>query len=222
MSRTRSREFLVSVGLVAGALLIVLVGYAFLISPAKSDAATYTQESDELQRQLVDLEAKLARVENAEADLPQLYRLAKAAPTDLDIPGVVLELTSTASKSGVKVRSVQVGELADGEGYAGVPFNVVVGGDFATVTNFIEQIRTLVVVRSEKLRSKGNLYLLEEFAISEGEQGLPSLDATLTLTATGPEAAGSSGSGTAISPGGGSDPEGDQPEGDAPSEGNGG
>ena len=220
MRGATSRDSLISLLLVVGLLLVAAAGYFFLITPKNDDAKAFNVERDSLQQQRVDLEAQLARIENAEADLPQLYQLAKAAPDHVDVPGVVLELTNLASKAGATVRSIQVGDAQEGEGYSGQPFTVVIGGNFDTVADFMKQVRTLVFVRSNKLRARGNLYQLGEFSLGEGAEGFPSIDATIDLIATG--AVGTGETGSAASPGDGSDPNGDQPEGDSETEGNGG
>ena len=216
-----TRDTRISVLLAAAALLILGLGYYFLVKPKGDEAAAAKEETTSLQQQKVVLDAQLKELEkDTGEELPEFYRMSKAAPLEFDEPGAVFELTTLADDAGVDISAIQSSTVIDRDGYRAPQFALTVNGRFAEINTFLKSARTLVVVRGNTVSPRGNLFRLEQFDLHEGDGPNGTMEATLELTTTLPLSAEAAGAeeGAAVSPGDGTDGNGGAPQGDAPSD----
>jgi len=211
MTLAPSRTVKTSLGLVAVAILVLAVGYFFLVKPVNAEASAASDETAELQAQLTSLQAQFKALQGKQNAVPEFYRLSKAAPLNVDVPGVNLELLTLADKAGVSVEAFQTSEVEEREGFSAPTFTVTYSGDFKEVTSYIKELRNLVVVRSNRVRARGNLYRFDDIDITKPDPLLDTLEVVMAVSITAPPSAPTD-SGTAVSP------EDDAPEGDAPTE----
>lgn len=177
--------------LIAIAFLVVLVYAAALwlliVSPSRSNAATAKEDLAAAELRLVDAQTASSRPRRAGADSPvgDVFRLTKAMPASDEQPGLVLELSRLAKRSGVTLQGItpQPPVAAVG-GPSLIPLRVTVGGSYAQITKFLRLTRALVVVRDGKIYARGRLLAVESINLVESvAQGFPKLDATVALNA---------------------------------------
>jgi hypothetical protein len=169
----------------AGVLLYAVLLFVLFVSPKRSEAGRLEDDVAAAEVRLADAQATSNRPSRASASVSEVFRLAKAMPSSSDQPGLVLELTRLAARSGVTLRSIVSQPSAEGAGGATMlPVVVTVGGSYRKITRFINRTRTLVVVRRGRIRAKGRLFAVKGVDLVESvTRGFPELDGTITLEA---------------------------------------
>ena len=104
-------------------------------------------------------------------------------PDDDDVPGILLELNSVASASGIEFISIAPQSAAVRSGYTALPINLSFEGNYYDLTDFLFRLRNLVSVRDGELEADGRLYSLDTLSMAEGPGGFPEIAASLTVTA---------------------------------------
>jgi Pilus assembly protein, PilO len=173
-------------GVIAGALALgALASYFLLISPQNSKAAELGKEADAVraelsQRRALSLEAR--QIEPIR--VADLFRLTKAMPNEVDMPGVILELNRIARETGIRFDSITPQAPADStSGYQVVPINLVFQGNYFELSDYLFRVRSLVGVRGGRLAATGRLFVVDSVAFSEGVKKFPQIQATLTVSA---------------------------------------
>jgi hypothetical protein len=176
---------------VAIAVVLAAAGWFLLVSPQRSHAA-------ELDGQVAAVEDQInaARVAKLQVDDLQpiraadLFRLSKAMPSDIDISGVLLELSRIAKETGITFKSIVPGATASLTSFRVQPIELTFEGDFYSLSDFLYRVRSLVGVDSGRLNAKGRLFTIDKLAFTEGDDGFPQVAAALTVSAylygTGP------------------------------------
>jgi Tfp pilus assembly protein PilO len=154
-----------------GALLVALIGYMLLIKPQRSQLHEVKQKIAETQKTIDDY--RQAAAQSKPTAVPRIkvadiYRLARAMPTDVDMPDVMIELSDLAGSSGVAIDSIQPQAVVPGNGFQLAPIQVTAHGDFYSLTDFIYRLRTLVAVRHGQLEAGGRLFAIESIALEPG------------------------------------------------------
>jgi Tfp pilus assembly protein PilO len=177
--------------IIGGDLLLLLVGWFLLISPQRSTAASISQATAVAETQLV--EARRPVVPVAPAAIPQqpvietadLYSLAKAMPTNVDMPNLLLELDQVARSAGVDLSSISPGApAADATGgFSTIGINLAFTGDFYSVTDMLYRLRTLVTVRNGALQTSGRLFSINTVGLGPAGTGGGKLTATVVVNA---------------------------------------
>ena len=136
------------------ALVIVLVaGYMLVIQPQRDSAARLDEEIAALRTTLETTAAADAdkKRPGVQIDFADLFRLAKSMPDEEDMPGIILELDSIASSSGVKFLSIQPQPAVPKGGYRALPITLSFDGNYYDLTDFLYRVRNLVTVRNGRL-----------------------------------------------------------------------
>jgi Tfp pilus assembly protein PilO len=171
--------------LALGLVIVAAVGWFALISPKQA-------RSSELDDQIAELETKLTLVSRptapdeppeVEIDVADLFKLAKAMPDREDMPGILLELNSTALSTGVEFLSIQPGVPASRGDYYALPITLTYAGNYYDLADFLFRLRNLVAVRDGVLDAGGRLYTLDAIEFKEGKKGFPHVEAVLTISA---------------------------------------
>ena len=170
---------------VAAAVVLVYaaVVWMLLVSPKRSDAASARAELETAELALVEARVAGARPRTTAAPVADVFRLAKAMPSVADQPGLVLEISRLAERSGVTLRTLTPQEPVAGLGGPTlIPVTVSVSGSYAQVTRFLERMRKLVTVRDGTIHASGRLLSVTSVGLAESEtDGFPKLDATIEL-----------------------------------------
>jgi hypothetical protein len=172
---------------VAAALVLVVAAALFLLVKPRYD------ESGRLDAQIVDLEGQIEEASRPKAEVAEptgpeikvadLFRLAKAMPDSDDVAGIVLELDTLASASGVRLIAITPLAPSAAIGYRSLPITIAVDGSFFDVVDFLYRLRTLVSVRDGVLDASGRLYAVTAVDLHESPAGFPSVEGALTLSA---------------------------------------
>jgi hypothetical protein len=166
------------------AVILAAAGWFLLVSPQRSHAAELDVEIAAIEDQI-----SAARVAKLQADDLQpiraadLFRLAKAMPSDIDISGVLLELARIAKETGITFKSIVPGATASLTSFRIQPIELTFEGDFYSLSDFLYRLRSLVGVNSGRLNAKGRLFTIDKLAFTEGDDGFPQVAAALTVSA---------------------------------------
>jgi Tfp pilus assembly protein PilO len=177
--------------IIGGDLLLLLMGWFLLVSPQRATAKSIAQSTAATQLQIADAKKPVvpvapAAVEQPEIKTANLYNLAKAMPSTMDTPNLLLELSQIARAAGVTLSAISPGQpnaAASATGFSTVPINLAFSGDFYSLTDLLYRLRSLVSVRDGDLVTAGRLFAVENVALNPSAQGASSLSATVTVNA---------------------------------------
>jgi len=147
-------------GVAGAALALVVVGWFLLVSPQRAKGTDLAVQVDAAKTDLAGRQAALlhppAKVTVRASDG---YRLSKALPTTIDMPGVILDVQRLASRNKLAFVSIQpqAGGVP-GNGFVATPVALKVQGRFGDVSKFVGELRSLVRVRHDRLDTRGRLY----------------------------------------------------------------
>jgi Tfp pilus assembly protein PilO len=164
--------------IVGGDLLLLLVGWFFLISPQRSTAASIVQATAAAEVQLEEAKKPVVHVKPAAVQQPEirtadLYSLAKAMPSSVDMPNLLLELDQVARSAGVELATISPGAPVASltGGFSTVAINLSFSGDFYSLTDVLYRLRTLVSVRNGALQTSGRLFSVGSVGLVPGGSG---------------------------------------------------
>jgi hypothetical protein len=185
--KRRIPQPLVIAFIVLGFLLVGLGGWFMLIGPQRAKAAdAQTQIADTnnaiAAARALTLEAK----QGAQIRVADLYRLTKAMPDQVDMAGIVLELSQVAEDSGISFEQITPSTTATAiSGYLAIPITVEFQGNFYDLADFLYRLRNLVDVRRGTLDATGRLFAIDEvdFAEAPPPPGFPQIRAHLVIDA---------------------------------------
>jgi type IV pilus assembly protein PilO len=168
----------------AGLALVVLAGYLLVVGPQRSKASDLQKQVASAKSTLSSLEAaaKAARPDQR-VRVADVFRLAKAMPTNADIPDVLLELNRVSADTGVEFQSITPGAPTPSIGYSVVPVSLIFQGNYYNLNDFLFRLRNLVHVSGGKLDAEGRLYNVASISFAEGDKKFPQVQATLTVNA---------------------------------------
>ena len=174
-------------GIVALALLVGLGGWKFVVSPQNTKAASLQQQTAGVQQQIAQNLAAAAAAKNTSSSAPSqpirvadLYKLAKAMPSNDDVPDLLIELSRVTRESGVKVTTLSPSASTPSATGGGgtIPISLNVSGDFYSVTDLLYRLRNLVWVRNGALEATGRLFSIDSVNLT------PTAGRTVTATIT--------------------------------------
>jgi hypothetical protein len=173
--------------IVGGDLLLLMLGWFMLISPQRATAtsirlATSAAEAQIVQAKQVQATPPPAAVQQPEIKTADIYSLADAMPTTIDMPDLLLELNQLARASGVTLSTISPGQATPLTGYSVVPITLSVAGDFYSLTDMLYRLRTLVAVRHGDLQTSGRLFSVDSVALAPSGLGAQ-LTANVALNA---------------------------------------
>jgi Tfp pilus assembly protein PilO len=175
--------------IVGGDLLLLLVGWFFLISPQRSTAASIVQATAAAEVQLQEAKKPVVHVKPAAVTQPEiktadLYSLAKAMPSTVDMPNLLLELDQVARSAGVDLATISPGAPVPSltGGFSTVAINLSFSGDFYSLTDMLYRLRSLVSVRNGTLQTSGRLFSVGSVGLVRGSSG-SKLNASVIVSA---------------------------------------
>jgi hypothetical protein len=169
---------------VVGVLVLGVAAYFGLISPRKAEAARLQKEIAATQAQIDDYTAKsLVAKGRPKIRSADLFRLAKAMPSQADMSGVLLQLNQTAADTGITFKAITPRNSVPISGYQAVPIQLEFEGNFYSLVDFLFRLRNLVDVEHGQLNATGRLFAIDTLSFSEGQEGFPQITATLVVDA---------------------------------------
>ena len=171
-------------GIVVGLLVYGVAGYFVLISPQRGKAADLKKETAATQQQIEQYRMLAAQ---AKATPPirvaELFRLTKAMPDTIDMPGVLLELSRVARDSGIEFDSISPQGPAAATGYSSFPITLEFDGNYYELADFLFRLRSLVRVHEGRLDAQGRLFVVDTISFSESTHSFPRIKASLQVHA---------------------------------------
>jgi hypothetical protein len=172
--------------IVAGDVVLLVLGWFLLVSPQRQTAASIARATQAAEAQIVEAQREAqpqttpAAPKQPEIKTAALYELAKAMPTDTDMPDVLLELDQVARAAGVSVESITPGAQFASNGFTVQPINLSFSGDFYSLTDLLYRLRSLVTVRHGELDAYGRLFSVDSVGLSPTGAGT-GLNASVTI-----------------------------------------
>jgi Tfp pilus assembly protein PilO len=171
-------------GIVVGLLVYALAGYFLLISPQRGKAADLKKETAATEEQIQQYRTLAAQ---ARATPPirvaELFRLTKAMPDEVDMAGVLLELSRVARDTGIEFASITPQGPAAASGYTTIPITLEFDGNYYELSDFLFRLRSLVRVQAGRLDAQGRLFVVESISFNESPRTFPRIKASLTVRA---------------------------------------
>ncbi|HEV8099974.1 MAG TPA: type 4a pilus biogenesis protein PilO [Gaiellaceae bacterium] len=176
------------IGLIAvGFVIAALGGWFTLIAPQHSKAS-------DLDRQITDTNSAITAAhaltlqakQGSQIRVADLYRLTKAMPDEVDMPGILLQLNQIAEDSGITFEQISPSTTATPiSGYLAIPITLEFDGNFYDLSDFLYRLRNLVDVRHGTLDASGRLFAIDEvdFAEAPPPPGFPQIRAHLVIDA---------------------------------------
>jgi Tfp pilus assembly protein PilO len=157
-------------GIVGAGLLVLLIGWFGVVRPQSHKAASLAKQTAAVQQEIATNLAQIAAEKTAAAvpAAPQIrvadvYKLAKAMPSNVDMPDILLELDQVAKDAGVQLQTISPG-APDPTGK--IALAITVEGDVFTVTDLLYRLRNFVSVRDGALEASGRLFDVDNLSIS--------------------------------------------------------
>jgi type IV pilus assembly protein PilO len=170
--------------IVGGVLLVGAIGWFVLVRPQTSQIKHLQAEQAAIQQQIDDQRAKTAAARAVpKIHVADVYRLAKAMPSSVDMPDLLLELGQLARETGIAFDSIVPGTAEAVGGYTVIPVTVTFDGNFFSLSDFLYRLRTLVNVHHSRLDATGRLFSVDTLQFSEAAQKFPRIRAELLIDA---------------------------------------
>src|SRR5258706_505685 len=139
---------------IAGDVLLLLCGWFLLIGPQRSTAASIERATQAAEVQLVEAKKPVKAPTPAAVEkqpvirTADLYSIAKAMPSDEDMPDLLLQLDQVARSAGVTLKSIAPAPAAPSAtaSFSTVPIQLAFSGDFYSLTDMLYRLRSLVTV----------------------------------------------------------------------------
>jgi Tfp pilus assembly protein PilO len=183
MKNKPSRPAIIAL-VVVGLIAYLALGYLLVISPQRS-------KGSDLTKQVADTEAQINQYRTLSAQakaaapirVADLFRLEKAMPNEVDMAGIVLELSRIAGNTGITFESITPQGVVAMPGYQVLPVALVFDGNYFELSDFLYRLRSLVRVQTGRLASTGRLFIVDAISFSESEKSFPRIQATLVVNA---------------------------------------
>lgn len=167
-------------------LLIGVAGYVMVVSPQDAKAAQLQKQADDVQLQIYQRRRELKQSQHPPTiQTADLFRLARAMPDRVDMPGIILTLSEVARESGIRfdlIEPVIGGQLPSGA-YQTARIHLLFNGDFYGLSDFLYRLRSLVAVRNGELLASGRLFNVDTVTFNVVGNAFPQITAELFLNA---------------------------------------
>ena len=199
---TRSNKILLSVVALGAAIAAF---YFFVLSPKRAEVAKLDTDIAAQKAEIEQARLTLAGYEEAKRTYKKNYatlaRLGKAVPADDDVRSLMVQLESTADRSGVTFEKIEMANNLGGEAPAtgatapaagtiaaapgtvpvaggvlsAMPFSFSFTGSYFDLTAFFARLEHYVSLNNAKLDSTGRLMRLESISITPSSVGFPDM-----------------------------------------------
>ena len=183
----RGKEIYIIAGVIA--VVLIVAWYFLLFSPTKQKLSDLDEQISTDEAALATAQQDLARLQSYEKTAPQaevdIVRLSKMLPEDEGIPSMIVELTKTATASGVTLSTISRGATTTGTPFGIQTVTLAVTGRFFDVEDFLYRLESYVRFQNTTFSVTGRLLQVTNVSLSGGA----TTDATtgtapLTVSAT--------------------------------------
>ena len=134
-------------GVIAAAVLVLLT-WAFAVSPQQSDTTALEEQTLAAHDQANELRARIVKLKEDKANLPALKRALAtqqdALPANSGVPAFLRQLQATGTKVGADISGIAVGDPAPVESTPGVwslPIQLTAEGTPTQLNGFLTQLQ---------------------------------------------------------------------------------
>jgi len=179
----------VQLGLVAlGLIVLAFAGHSLAVSPQSTEAAKLQKQIVAQQGLILERKTSLhVGLNPPPIKVADLFRLARAMPDRVDMPGMILTLSQVARSSGIKfqlIEPVPAAATAVVTGnYQTQRLHLSFNGDFYGLSDFLYRLRSLVAVHHGKLQADGRLFNVDTVTFQAGGDTFPQISAELYVDA---------------------------------------
>ncbi|MEI6724807.1 MAG: type 4a pilus biogenesis protein PilO [Actinomycetes bacterium] len=182
--RARGREVYIIAAVVA--VVLIVAWYFLLLSPTLSKISDTNSQITSAQTALDAAKMNVARLETYKKTAPQsreeIVRLGKMLPTSEGIPSLIIELTKTASASGVDLTSITRGSSQTGSPFGIQTVQLSVSGRFFDVEDFLYRMESYVAFRNAEFRAEGRMLEVSQLSMTGGAATTSGTTAPLTVS----------------------------------------
>lgn len=174
--------------------------WKLLLAPKRQQASALTSKIAVAQASLAQDQATLAHYQQAKsaykANYATVVGLGKAVPADDDTRSLVVQLDTTAKRSGVQFDNIDVnagaaaspttasssaakvtpGAVSVGS-YSVLPFNFSFNGQFDGLSSFFSRLERLVTLQGKRIEVNGRLLRVESVSLQPADTGWPGIQA---------------------------------------------
>lgn len=188
----RGREIYIIAGVIIAVL--VVAWYFLLFSPTRQKLSDLDDQIAADQTALTSAQQQLARLQSYQKTAPQaevdIVRLSKMLPEDEGMPGLIIELTKTATASGVTIASISRGTTSTGAPFGIQTVTLQVAGRFFDVEDFLYRLENFVRFQNTTFSVTGRLLQVTNVTLTgttttgtTTTSGTPPLNVSVTLNA---------------------------------------
>jgi len=174
----RGKEVYIISGVIA--VVLIVAWYFLLFSPTRQKLSDLDDQIAADKTALATAQQELARLQSYQKTAPQaevdIVRLSKMLPEDEGIPSMIVELTKTATASGVTLSSITRGTTTAGTPFGIQTVTLAVSGRFFDVEDFLYRVESYVRFQNTTFSVTGRLFQVANVTLTGG---------TATTTTTG-------------------------------------
>jgi len=182
----RGKEIYIIAGVIA--VVLIVAWYFLLFSPTRQELSDLDDQIAADETALVSAQQELARLQSYEKTAPQaevdIVRLSKMLPEDEGIPTMIVELTKTATASGVTLSTISRGATATGAPFGIQSVTLAVTGRFFDVEDFLYRLESYVRFQNTTFSVTGRLLQVTNVSLSGGSASDTTAVAPLTVSVT--------------------------------------
>jgi hypothetical protein len=184
----RGKEVYIITAVVAAVLIVAW--YFLLFSPKRSEISDLNNQIQAAQTSLTTAQSEVAQLEKAQKTAPQtraeIVRLGKMLPGSEGIPSVIVEVTRTASDSGITVDTITPGDVQLGSPFGIQAMTLQVTGRFFDIDDFLYRLENYVAFRNASFRVTGRLFSVTNLTLASQDTS-GGTSGTTTTTSGSPE-----------------------------------
>jgi Tfp pilus assembly protein PilO len=168
--RARGKEIYIIAGVIA--IVLVVAWYFLLFSPTRQELSDLDDQIAADETALTAAQQELALLQSYEKTAPQaqvdIMRLSRMLPEDEGIPSMIVDLTKTATLSGVKLNSISRGGTTTGTPFGIQTITLAVTGEFFDVQDFLYRMESYVRFQNTTFSVTGRLLQVTNVSLSGG------------------------------------------------------
>jgi hypothetical protein len=152
---------------VIGGLLIVMVGWFFLVSPQRSKAADLSTQVASADVQLADAQRLLAAPNRKQTEAT-LRAARRALPNTPQTSEILRQLSAAVATSQTELESIGPGAVNATGGAESYPLTLSMTGRYFALQRFVRLLNSSADVKNGQITGKGRLYSIDGITFGGG------------------------------------------------------
>jgi Tfp pilus assembly protein PilO len=181
--------------LIAAVIAVVAGGgyWKLALAPKRAEADRLAQALAVQEAQLAQTQSLINTYQGSRDAYTKNYaavvRLGKAVPSDDDTRSLLVQLDTSAKRSGIDFDAVNINGSSTAAGgaadvipgainvgaFSALPFTFSFSGQFSTLGGFLARLESFVSVKGDEIAVNGRLLRIENLSLAPGDKGWPSL-----------------------------------------------